>query len=1683
MYIKISRFVILGSTTFLTLLSCVWGGHSALATFSDTAVLAPESQQAITQLESANVIRGYPDHTFQPSKTLNRAEFLALIARMHTQATTPTSTQGYADVAVGSWFESYVQSAAARGLIDTPRTEKQNRFFPETTIVRAELWKIVALHFSEGDADRLSRIQQSTTMMWYSPYRQLLLESGILDQSTMNEPGKLVSREEVALVLSRMSNYKEYAFKYTFSHDAGVYQVEEQGGTYLIPLFLYGSGDTSSQAVAKDMSIRVYDVSGDQILSLLTGIGTEYSYMTSGRDIILNTKNKSLLKESRLRSDQRVNFVSSSYNLWSGTISLTTAEFGQCPSRALVTVEEQGVEHGVIVNCTNLTSFIRTSQKDALIVGYQTKTQEVAGGALIMSGSYRGTLGSDGVSRAPITSLSDHVLVADPVRGLSITGVPGYVLPQKTEGESDLRAYMSSDRPIYKGGDTVEVFGVIRSGIDAHTYGVPSDISSITFDMKTYDNGVWRTIRSNIPASKTSALGGFSVSVALPIEAKVGSYTVYLKKGSSSIATYDFQVEAYKKDTLDLSLELPTSLVYQGDIVQIPVLLSTFYGTPVAAKSVTYTVSVESQYYPCRFICPMYSSKSFYPQPYPQEIDSGTLTTDASGRASISIDTNKALSLMNGTNSMSYSLRIKASSKDDQLLPIVEQGSLQVFPSAVKISTTQKSYVLSKGGEQHVVTTVSSQSEDRPLGQQAVSYSLEYLSPQFYTSNDYTPKQIATISGVTNASGRHEWRYVSTEEGSYTLTISSQDSQGRIAESTVSWYVYAPQSNYYLPSTSETFSVISPKDSYLVGETVPFYLNQPTTKKILRSVVQDGILSYTWLHPTSYDLPGLSLNSTHVPSVNVTFDQLGAELASSEVQLAVHDPNKKITISAQGLAQEVTPHSSVKLDLSLKSPTNSAGEAHVIVVDDAIYELLTDAQKQDIYETFWQQQYFSSYLLRYVNQQGMYPTPYPAVGLGGAVTREEDGVTTAAKDEASSPSSNTAQAAEQVRSDFRDTAYFLGAHAWGSDGMIHTSFTLPDSLTRWRVIVIAYDAKTNVGSYETTFVAKKPVAIEPRLPRFLVQGDTMTLPVSIVNTTNEDDRGVLTMTDTNTKKQLSSLEVVLKRNQSTLMSLPLKDIPKLASWDLTFSYTSSTSQARDIMLAVISINDNGSHKKIGHFYDALFALPLTTHTSDTVKSGVTVVVSSLLYDQLLESLKELVGYPYGCVEQTMSKFLPTLAMAAYEQKRGASAGAMLYGDEINAALDRLTVFQHSDGGWGWWETDSSNIWMTSYVLEGLAYAKQYGYAEVGEMQSRAVAYLEKNLESMTDQDVKEYALYVLALHGSNHEEVARVTSPTTDIGIVFSAMRFATLKNLELAQTLLKRSLSHLKVTDRYRYLEISDAKDGRIASQDLLNARLLQALARIIPNSTDTPKLISYINSQRRGGMYHDTQATSQSVIGLTQYLDTHAEALSGKTYELYLDDQRISSGSLSQKTEVFIPSKDLHSVKTLSLKTDAPYAYTSVLEQVFYTDSLPSTTSPVTVSRRFLDPVSQKEKMAFQVGDMVIAELKLDTTQELSYVMIKDPLVAGFEAVNTRLKRDQGSEEPSLPWWERGWYASFADIYNDHVAFFETALPKGTRTYTYKVYVTSEGAFTALPPEVGLMYDPDLAQLGKKQLIKITK
>src|SRR5262249_22644808 len=126
-------------------------------------------------------------------------------------------------------------------------------------------------------------------------------------------------------------------------------------------------------------------------------------------------------------------------------------------------------------------------------------------------------------------------------------------------------------------------------------------------------------------------------------------------------------------------------------------------------------------------------------------------------------------------------------------------------------------------------------------------------------------------------------------------------------------------------------------------------------------------------------------------------------------------------------------------------------------------------------------------------------------------------------------------------------------------------------------------------------------------------------------------------------------------------------------------------------------------------------------------STVTLRLSRSPASSLLDGLEFLTGYPYGCVEQTMSRAMPNAVLSRASAKLG--VGGEGFRKQIDpliaASVQKLYGYQHEDGGWGWWFDDQSDDYQTAWVMHGLAVIQSSGYSIDANVIDQGAKYLEQ----------------------------------------------------------------------------------------------------------------------------------------------------------------------------------------------------------------------------------------------------------------------------------------------------------------------------------------------------------------------
>ncbi|GAB3944509.1 hypothetical protein GCM10028805_12130 [Spirosoma harenae] len=118
----------------------------------------------------------------------------------------------------------------------------------------------------------------------------------------------------------------------------------------------------------------------------------------------------------------------------------------------------------------------------------------------------------------------------------------------------------------------------------------------------------------------------------------------------------------------------------------------------------------------------------------------------------------------------------------------------------------------------------------------------------------------------------------------------------------------------------------------------------------------------------------------------------------------------------------------------------------------------------------------------------------PAPGMGFA-KKEADA------DDAQAETKPTPTQPELInpRRNFNETAFFIPQLKTDEQGRVVLKFTMPEALTRWRLLAFAHTKDLKIGTLERAIVTQKELMITANAPRFLREGDTIRVTARVNN--------------------------------------------------------------------------------------------------------------------------------------------------------------------------------------------------------------------------------------------------------------------------------------------------------------------------------------------------------------------------------------------------------------------------------------------------------------------------------------------------------------------------------------------------------------------------------------------------------
>ena len=735
----------------------------------------------------------------------------------------------------------------------------------------------------------------------------------------------------------------------------------------------------------------------------------------------------------------------------------------------------------------------------------------------------------------------------------------------------------------------------------------------------------------------------------------------------------------------------------------------------------------------------------------------------------------------------------------------------------------------------------------------------------------------------------------------------------------------------------------------------------------------------------------------------------------------------------------------------------------------------------------------------------------------------------------------------EVREEFSDTAYWNPVVVTDQAGQAQVTLTLPDNLTTWVMRGVGVTDDTLVGEATVELVSTKPLLIRPVTPRFFVVDDRAQLAANVNNNTDQDLEVEVTLAaegiviDQQTAA-VQTVEIPARGETKVTWDVQVEDVSET---ELVFAAVSADGQYDDAAKPRLTTGPDGTLLVLrytapdivgtagqlveGGSRTEVVALPPKV---DERRGELRLQVDASLAAGMRDGLSYLEHYEYECTEQTVSRFLPNLLTfnALQSLKIENKELADRLPGLVEEGLTRLYTQQKSDGGWGWWANDESNVHITAYVVFALTKAEQGGTDVSDTVLANGQNFLLNHLQTTRQLnntfDANRHAFVLYALAEGGQAPVEALESLFEARAKLAHYARAYLALSLNLTNTSAYRDNVDTLLSDLNNAAILSatgahweeDAYDWWAMNTDTRStAIILDTLARLDPDNELIPNVVRWLMVARQDGIWETTQETAWALIALTDWMVETGELEANYDYSVLLNGQETISGTATKesvqdsvKLQVAIADLAAEASNLLTVARadgNGRLYYSAHLKVFLPVEEIEPAERGIIVSRRYtlesclLEQARNKNVVCNEVreaklGDVIRVDLTIIAPNDLYYVVVEDPLPAGAEAIDTGLATTSlVAMDPTLSrtsrfsgvsdfypyywrWWQ--WY-SRSELRDEKVVLFADLLPKGAYEYSYTMRATLPGDYHVIPTVATEFYFPEVFGRSDGRLLSI--
>ncbi|MCZ2355505.1 MAG: hypothetical protein LC115_02265 [Bacteroidia bacterium] len=1225
--------------------------------------------------------------------------------------------------------------------------------------------------------------------------------------------------------------------------------------------------------------------------------------------------------------------------------------------------------------------------------------------------------------------------------------------------------YLYGDRDLYRPGEQAIIQAIVRNTERQTVSGIP-----IQFQITDPLGRVVGEFQK-----KTTTYGSCEIKFPIPDYAPTGQWTVEAFTGDKQfIDSYRFKVEEFIPDKIKVTLRPSKTDYNNAETAEVSISAINLFGTPAANRNFSLITNFiwkdfESKKYPTFDFSA--SQQNYNP---PNFFADGKL--DEAGQAKV-----KIIFPTTSTGQAGYlKCQSYTSVFDVTGRPANQVTNYNYFPNTHFIGIQRTGYYFSVKQPINVKTIVLNRYDQPTPGVPLVAelYRCEWQNvlrsdPENALYRYVSQRKLIPIftRKLVSENEPININFNVDISGEYELKIYQE---GKAIPLSKKFYAFSYGATNYTSFAIDKEGKIDislDKPEYSVDETAKLLFKTPFSGKILVTVEKDEVLE-KFILDTDKNAAELKLpiKEKYLPNVFISATAFKKSV----------DRSSPLTV-AHGYVPLLVKSDAKKIALTLNVPDKSRSATNlpivistgkpnipvtIAVVDEGILQL-SGQSAPDPYKFYYQQRALQ------VSSYDMYRFLLSEVSKSRTVAFGGD---------------ELKKRANPLGSRKQDLlSWWSGEILSDSRGNINIQVPLPRFAGAARVMVVSHD-NDRFGSIHKLVQISDPIVVQPAIPRFLSPKDEITLPIAITNTT----------------KQAGNVTVALTvKDPARVISAPKQTI-QINSEQEKFVYFTLAAESVGNTEIVIQTSGLGENQIVKYNLPVRPISPLVIESKSALaKTGQqvsvnfskeflpaterrTLVLSPFPATQFSKRLSELLDYPHGCLEQTVSMAFPLLYfeplanLVSPEKFKKKSVSHY-----VIAAITKIQSMQLYNGSFAYWPGATySNWWSTIYAAHFLLEAKKAGYQINADMLDKLIAYLKKEAKMLGKFDYRyvsngttktsvyanketAYSLYVLALAGQPDFSTMNYYKQKSDL-------LTQDCKYLLAGAFALRGDFRSYKQLIPQQFITETPVKQdaGSFDSPLRASAVMLSVLAEVEPNHPQIPTITNYVANQLNSSSWLSTQENAMAWLAFGKIAQrTYTENVSGT---VSVNGKVVKT---FDKNGCSLTNQELNGSVTISLSNGNIY-WTAIQEGVKASGNIIEKDQFLKVRRTYLTRTGQPIlNYSVKQNNLVVCKITLQSfDRTIDNVVISDLIPAGFEIENPRL----GPGTPELNWITQNAEYQYMDIRDDRVIYFTQADTK-EKTYYYLLRATSVGKFQLAPIGAEAMYQKDLSSYSGAGQIQV--